>query len=147
MNANVLSPLPGLYIEDRDPQLLNATGATLAIGDVCMILTTTLATGTLEFTSVIDPTTAKLGCGLFLVSLDVPLAGAMGRFRMIGEAVCLIAANAVAAGTEMMGTNASNALTVASGAPKVIAITKELTTGTNQVKRCLFNGWGMGSVA
>lgn len=145
-SANVLGPLPGLYVEDRDPQLLNTTGATLAIGDVCMIGTTVVSTA-FEFTSVIDPTTAKLAIGLFLVSLDAPVQNAMGRFRMIGYTSALIAASGVAVGAEMAATNASNALTAVATTQKVIAINQELTTATNQVKRVLFNGWGMGNLA
>lgn len=139
----------GIYVADEDSFMLNGTGGTIVAGDVCMLGTTVVDSGTLEFTTVIAPTTAKLAIGLFCVALDTSTATTLPmRVRWCGDVLAKIAASGIAIGAELSATNAAQALKALATSEKSIAINKELTTSTNQIKRVLFNGIdGFGNLA
>ena len=159
-NAPTAGPGDGLFPQTIIIEATNRSGGALVIGDVVQLDMGQSATevdnarpgssdtdgNNSAYNNVIDPATADLDGGLYGVALEAIADNASGQIQMRGIVASVNVAGATVAGDYLIGTNASNQLSVATGTggEKIIAIAHEADTAN--IAECLFDGiHGFGS--
>lgn len=147
-----MGPSPGISVGNDDAIMQLASGLTCAAGD-CLSVDQTKVDSSLRFYEVRAPLTADFLSASDAVNVQPYMcialeaqatAAGLVRCRFAGEVDALIEDSGLAIGAKLTGKNTLRVLdtqgTGTGSGVRVLAILKEATTATSQIKRVDFDG-------